>query len=57
MEKKVIAAAVCILLLLLGFFIGGRVEHKKFPDIEERTDTLFLWDTVEIDKPAPVEVI
>ena len=57
MEKKVILAAACILLFLLGFFIGGRVEHKKFPDIEERADTLFLWDTVKIDNPVPVEVI
>ena len=57
MGKKIVEILLVALVFLLGWYVGKRMEHTKFPDIKERTDTLFFWDTVVVDKPFPVEVI
>ena len=57
MEKKIVAIVIALLLFLFGWWAGYKVEHARWPDITERTDTLFLWDTVEIEKPVPKDSI
>ena len=52
-----IILAAGIVLIALGYFLAYKIAQRGFPDITERTDTLFLWDTVEIEKPVPKDSI
>lgn len=42
---------------IIGFFGGYKIAQRGFPDITEKTDTLFLWDTVKIEKPVAKDSI
>ena len=58
MKRSSIIALVCLLVAtIVGFFGGYKVAMRSFPDITEHSDTLFLWDTVEIEKPVPKDSI
>lgn len=58
MKRSSIIALVCLIVAtIVGFFGGYKVAMRSFPDITERSDTLFLWDTVEIEKPVPKDSI
>lgn len=64
MEKRLSEAGIiaCILVMIIaalvaGFWTGNDYAKSRFPEITERTDTLFLWDTVEIEKPVPKDSI
>lgn len=46
-----------LLLFALGWRLGTVLEHAKFPDITERTDTLVVRDTIVRDSLIPTEVV
>lgn len=58
MKKSSFIALVCLLVAIIaGFFGGYKVAQRGFPDIEEKSDTIFLWDTVKIEKPVAKDSI
>lgn len=56
MEKKIVPIVIGLLLFALGWRFGTVLEHAKFPDITERTDTLVVRDTIVRDSLIPKEV-
>lgn len=57
MEKKIVSFVVCALMFWLGWKFGYELEHARRPDITERTDTTFVYDTIVRDSLVPVEVV
>ena len=57
MEKKIVPIIIGLLLFALGWRFGTVLEHAKFPDITERTDTLVVRDTIVRDSLIPTEVV
>lgn len=57
MEKKIVPIVIGLLLFALGWRFGTVLEHAKFPDITERTDTLVVRDTIVRDSLIPTEVV
>ena len=57
--KKIdlLVLAGAIILVALGFMGGYRVARAGYPEIDERTDTIRIWDTVKVDNPVPIEVV
>lgn len=56
MEKKIVPIVIGLLIFALGWRFGSVLEHAKFPDITERTDTLVVRDTIVRDSLIPKEV-
>lgn len=56
MEKKIVPIVIGLLIFALGWRFGTVLEHAKFPDITERTDTLVVRDTIVRDSLIPKEV-
>ena len=56
MEKKIVSFVVCALMFWLGWKFGYELEHARRPDITERTDTTFVYDTIVRDSLVPIEV-
>ena len=56
MEKKIVPIVIGLLIFALGWRFGTVLEHAKFPDITERTDTLLVRDTIVRDSLIPKEV-
>ena len=57
MEKKIVPIVIGLLLFALGWRFGSVLDHAKFPDITERTDTLVVRDTIVRDSLIPTEVV
>lgn len=53
MEKKIVPIVIGLLLFALGWRFGTVLEHAKFPDITERTDTLVVRDSLPFYYPVP----
>ena len=53
MEKKIVPIVIGLLLFALGWRFGTVLEHAKFPDITERTDTLVVRDSLPYYYPVP----
>ena len=53
MEKKIVPIVIGLLLFALGWRFGAVLEHAKFPDITERTDTLVVRDSLPYYYPVP----
>lgn len=53
MEKKIVPIVIGLLLFALGWRLGTVLEHAKFPDITERTDTLVVRDSLPFYYPVP----
>lgn len=53
MEKKIVPIVIGLLLFALGWRFGTVLEHAKFPDITERTDTLVIRDSLPYYYPVP----
>ena len=56
MEKKIVPIVIGLLIFALGWRFGTVLEHARFPDITERTDTLVVRDTIIRDSMIPKEV-
>lgn len=57
MEKKIVSFVVCALMFWLGWKFGYELERARRPDVTERTDTTFVYDTIVRDSLVPVEVV
>lgn len=53
MEKKIVPIVIGLLLFALGWRFGTVLEHAKFPDITERTDTITVRDSLPFYYPVP----
>lgn len=53
MEKKIVPIVIGLLLFALGWRFGTVLEHARFPDITERTDTLVVRDSLPFYYPVP----
>lgn len=53
MEKKIVPIVIGLLLFALGWRFGTVLEHAKFPDITERTDTVTVRDSLPFYYPVP----
>lgn len=53
MEKKIVPIVIGLLLFALGWRFGTVLEHAKFPDITERTDTITVRDSLPYYYPVP----
>lgn len=53
MEKKIVPIVIGLLLFALGWRFGTVLEHARFPDITERTDTLVVRDSLPYYYPVP----
>lgn len=53
MEKKIVPIVIGLLIFALGWRFGTVLEHAKFPDITERTDTLVVRDSLPYYYPVP----
>lgn len=53
MEKKIVPIIIGLLIFALGWRFGTVLEHAKFPDITERTDTLVVRDSLPYYYPVP----
>ena len=53
MEKKIVPIVIGLLLFALGWRFGTVLEHAKFPDITERTDTIPVRDSLPYYYPVP----
>ena len=53
MEKKIVPIVIGLLLFALGWRFGAVLEHTRFPDITERTDTLVVRDSLPFYYPVP----
>ena len=53
MEKKIVPIVIGLLIFALGWRFGTVLEHAKFPDITERTDTITVRDSLPYYYPVP----
>lgn len=55
MEKKIVPIIIGLLIFALGWRFGTVLEHAKFPDITERTDTISIRDSLPFYYPVPMD--